>query len=62
AGSAVAIARANLAEFERTWAPLAGPVPATSQADVESLPWDEVCRLCGVGFLPLASQPRFEYI
>ena len=56
AQAAVALARANLREFKRTWAPLAGEVPLEQPADVARLPWDEVCRLCGLDFLPVAGQ------
>jgi hypothetical protein len=60
AREAVAVARANLAEFEKRWAPLAGPLPPMSRTDVERLPWDEVCGMCGVGFLPVALRPPHD--
>lgn len=60
ARAAVAIARANLAEFEHVWAPLAGPVSPMSREDVECLPWDKVCRLCALDFLPLSWKVGYE--
>ena len=56
AHQAVALARANVEEFERNWAGLAGPLPCSEPTDVECVPWDVLCRLCGVDFLPLASR------
>jgi hypothetical protein len=53
ARAAVALARANLQELEAHWAPLCGAVPRIEPRDVQCMPWGEVCRLCGVDFLPV---------
>jgi hypothetical protein len=53
AGQAREMARRNLEEFEKNWRQSAGPVPACV---TEALPWDQLCGLCGVTFLP----PRIE--
>lgn len=58
AEAALALARANLDEFETRWAPLAGPVPPFRPADVERIPWDDVCQMCQLSFLPVAAGPH----
>lgn len=55
AEAAVALAAENLKEFEDRWATLTGEMPRIESDDVRCLPWDEVCRLCGVDFLPVVS-------
>jgi hypothetical protein len=57
AQAAVRLARANLADFEARWAPLSrARVTAPAAADVYCLPWDDLCRLCGLGNLPLTTK------
>lgn len=56
AQAAVQLARANLADFEARWAPLSGVHAAPAPADVRCLPWDDLCRLCGLESLPLMNE------
>ncbi len=61
AEAAVALACANLAEFRKNWTRLGrneAPVDVADRA--ERLSWDELCKLCGAIFLPLASQHKEE--
>ena len=39
----------NLQEYRRNWRHFADPMPACV---TEALPWDQLCGLCGVAFLP----------
>jgi hypothetical protein len=54
AAAACEQAERNLAEFEKSWAPLAGAMEPKAPDDTEPLPWTEVCTLFGLDFLPLA--------
>ena len=59
ARAAVKLAAANLADFEARWTPLGGgSASALHPNDVSCLPWDALCRLCGLDSLPLTSKER----
>lgn len=51
AGRAAEMAAANLADFESHWAPLITDKLLVCP-DTEALPWERVCNLCGIDFLP----------
>jgi hypothetical protein len=53
ARSAVALVRANLNDFERSWTSLSGRIPRIELQDVQTVPWEQMCNLCGLDLLPL---------
>lgn len=62
AQAAYKVAQANLKDLEANWTEMspAEAVPKISATDLERLPWDQLCDMCGLGFLPLMSQRKEE--
>jgi hypothetical protein len=59
AEAALELAEANRGEYEQSWAALTDPAaaaaPLPTPAQCAALPWEEICQLCGLDFLPLSS-------
>ncbi|MBN1935622.1 MAG: hypothetical protein JW934_13220 [Anaerolineae bacterium] len=58
--AAVQLARANLDDFRANWTHLCGDVPPMTAQDVGQIPWEQLCTLCGLDFLPFVP-PREEH-
>lgn len=57
AQAAVKLAAANLADFEARWAGLAArQIAQATPAAAGRLPWEDLCRLCGLESLPLTTK------
>jgi len=54
AQSALALARANLAEFVANWLSLSNSQSDLETRDVGRMPWSRLCASCELDFLPLA--------
>lgn len=62
AQAAVDLARANLGDFEANWAHLSGESPHIGPEDVERVPWERLCQLCELDFLPFMLQRKEEVV
>ncbi len=59
AEAAVRLVRANLADYQAHWTPLSrAPAAPPDPAGMRCLPWDELCRLCGLEHLPLTDKEK----